>query len=50
MFIPYDGHMCDTVIADNKDLRSNNISEIIDSVLPSLHIGDTKYRIYSTKK
>ena len=45
MFIPYDENMCDTVIADNIDLISNTISENIDLVLSSLHIGGTKYRI-----
>ena len=49
MFLPDEGHMCDTIIAENKDLRRNKISESIDSVLSSLHIGGSKYRIYSSK-
>ena len=33
MFLPDDGGLCDTVMADNTELRSNNIPERIDSVL-----------------
>ena len=33
MFLPDDGGFCDTVMAYNTELRSNNIPERIDSVL-----------------
>ena len=42
MFLTDDWNLCDTIIADNTDLRSNNITEIIDSVISYLHIGGTK--------
>ena len=42
MFIPDDGNFCDTIIAKNKDLSSNNILERIDSVLSSVYIDGTK--------
>ena len=41
-FITYDGHLCDIVIPENTDLKSNNIPEIRDSVLSSLHIAGKK--------
>ena len=49
IFPPYEWNLCDTIIAENTDLRSNNIPEIIYSVIYSLHIVGTKYRIYSSK-
>ena len=49
MFLPDDGNLCDTIVSENTDLRINNIPESIDSVIYSLHIGGTKYRIYSQK-
>ena len=30
MFLTDDWNLCDTIIADNTDLRGNNITEIID--------------------
>ena len=41
--------MNDTVIHENKYLRNKNIPESRDSVIPSLHIDGTKYRIFSIK-
>ena len=49
MFLTDDCNLCDTIIADNTDLRSDNITEIIDSVISSFHIGGAKYRIHSRK-
>ena len=48
-FIPYGCHLWDTVIPENIDLSSNKIPEIRSSVLSSIHITGTKYRIYSSK-
>ena len=41
--------MCGIIIAGNKDIISNNITEITYSVLSYLHIDGAKYRIYSRK-
>ena len=49
MFLPYDRNLCDTIVSENTDLKSNNFPESIDSFIYSLHIGGTKYRIYSRK-
>ena len=49
IFLQDEGHICDIVIADNRELRSNKTSERKGSVLSSLHIGDKKYRLYSSK-
>ena len=49
MVLLYDKHLCDTIIAGNTDLTSNNIPEYRYSVLPSLHISGAKYRIFSGK-
>ena len=49
MFLTYDWNLCDTIIADNIELISNNITEIMDSFIFYLTIGGTKYRIYSSK-
>ena len=49
IFLPDEGRLCDTIIADNTDLTSNNHIESIDSVLSSLHFSGAKYRIYSIK-
>ena len=45
MILLDDEHSCDTIISENKILSRNNEMEIIDSVLPYLHIGGAKYRI-----
>ena len=42
MILLDDGNFCDTTIAENIDLSSNNIPEIIDSVISSLCIGGAK--------
>ena len=48
-FLQDDGHLHETAIPDNKDLGSNSIPKIRDSVLPSPRIAGTKYRVYSDK-
>ena len=47
--IPYNGWLCDTSVPENAYFISNNITEIIASVIFSLQIGGTKYRIYLIK-
>ena len=49
MFLPDASNLCDTVVAEKTDLSRNNIPEIIYLILYSLHIGDSKYRIHSSK-
>ena len=49
IFLTDDRHLHETAILDNIDLGSNNITEIIDSSLPSYHISGEKYRIYPGK-
>ena len=50
MFLPDDDNFFDTIIANNIYLSSNNIPEIVYSILSYLHISGAKYRIYSIKK
>ena len=45
IFLPYEWNFCDTIIAENTYLRSNNIPERIESVIYSLHIFGAKYSI-----
>ena len=47
--IPDDVNLWYTVISENTDLSSNNITESKDLVLSSLHISGPRYRIYSSK-
>ena len=49
MVILDNGHLCDTDIDDNTYLISNNITESIYLILSSIHIDDSKHRIYSRK-
>ena len=49
IFLPYEWNLCDTIIVENTDLRSNNIPESIDSVIYYLHIFGTTYSIQSSK-
>ena len=44
-----DGHFCDTIINENKDLSTNDITESRYQFISSLHVGDAKYRIKSSK-
>ena len=39
IFLPDEVNLCDTIIAENTDLRIDNIPESIDSVIYSLHIS-----------
>ena len=49
VFLTYDLNVCDTIIAQNTYLRINKILESTYSILSSLHICGSKYRIYSRK-
>ena len=44
-----DGHLCETVIPENIDIRNNNIPKIIYPFLSYIQIGGEKFRIYSRK-
>ena len=49
MVILYDGHLGDTIISGDTDIKGNIIMESRDSVLSYIHIGlhtgNEKYRI-----
>ena len=42
-------HLCDTIVAGNKYISRNKITEIKHSVLYYLHIGGTNYIIHLRK-
>ena len=45
MVFTNEGNVYDTVIAENKDISSFNIPEIMYLILPSLHIGGERNKI-----
>ena len=47
--LPEGGCLCDTVVSEDSVFSSINMPTSIDSVLSSLHIGGTKYGIYSSE-
>ena len=50
MFLPDEGKLCETIIAEKTYLRRNNIPENIYSILSSLHIGGENTRSTNAKQ